>query len=96
MTMPMAVERMVMTTRAVKAPRKTGERGRRMDRTAAMKNVLSPSSVAIINDQELKKAGKKERPGDAEEADEASSVAADCRKRRGDTKDEDGSDEEVE
>ena len=45
---PIMVERMVMTMRARKAPRNTALRSFRMERTAAMKKVLSPISVATI------------------------------------------------
>ena len=47
-TKPMAVLRMVIMTRARIAPRKTADRLCFILKTAAMKNVLSPISVAII------------------------------------------------
>eukprot|EP00964_Phaeocystis_antarctica_P047568 scaffold27521_cov62-Phaeocystis_antarctica.AAC.4 len=55
-TWPTIVERTVMAARAPTAPNQTVKRGWRMDMIAAMKKVLSPSSVPKITPIEAMKA----------------------------------------
>mmetsp|Transcript_13029 Transcript_13029/g.29735 ORF Transcript_13029/g.29735 Transcript_13029/m.29735 type:complete len:251 (+) Transcript_13029:410-1162(+) len=58
-TSPMRVESTVMIIRARMAPPKTARRAFLMESTAAMKNVLSPISVAMIAEKDATRALKK-------------------------------------